>query len=58
VVIALIGILLLVIDLAKKQNYVPNLIVTLLLVFQSAIWELRYTKVWLAIGEPFANLFF
>jgi hypothetical protein len=57
-VIALIGIVLLVIDLVKKQNYVPNLVVALLLVFQSAIWELRYTKVWLAFGEPFANLLF
>ena len=58
VVIALIGVILLVVDLAKKHNYVPNLVVALLLVFQSVIWERRYTKVWLAIGEPFANLFF
>lgn len=44
-------------DLIKKRNYLPNLIVLMLMIFQSAEWELRGTLFWQPIGNIFAWLY-
>lgn len=56
--VALIGLLLLAIDIVNKRNYVPNLVVAGLMILYSLLWELRYTPVWQKPGEVFASLFF
>lgn len=58
VAVAFVALLFLVLDIVKKQNYVPNLIVTGLLILQSLLWELRYTAFWQKTGEIFADVFF
>lgn len=58
VAIALIGILSLIVDLLRKIDYKPNLIVVILLVVQSLIWEIRNTGIWQSIGKVFADAFF
>ncbi len=56
-VIAFISFIFLIIDLIKRRNYVPNLIVFLLMLFQCAEWELRATSFWQPIGRLFALLY-
>lgn len=56
--VALISIAFLVVDLVKKRDYKPNLIVVMLMVLYSLLWELRYTAVWQGFGDISAKLFF
>lgn len=57
-VVAMISILFLVVDLVKRRDYIPNLVVVILMVVQVLLWELRYTSVWQGFGEGFAKLLF
>ncbi len=56
--VALIGISLLVVDLVRKNYYLPNLIVALLLTFEAVVWELRYSTGWQLVGKTFATIFY
>jgi len=56
--VALISFAFLLVDLMKKRDYKPNLIVLLMMVLYAALWELRYTPVWQGFGDIFAKLFF
>lgn len=56
--VALISFAFLVVDLVKKRDYVPNLIVTGLMIFYLVAWEVRYTSAWQGVGEGFAKSFF
>ena len=55
---ALIGVIFLVVDIVHKRDYYPNLIVAGLMIFQSAIWEMRYSALWQGPGSTFADIFF
>lgn len=56
--VAIISAAFLVVDIVRKYDYRPNLIVVLLMVMYSACWELRHTPAWQEIGGTFATLFF
>jgi hypothetical protein len=56
--IALIGIVFFIVDLIKKHDYKPNLVVVILLILQSLVWEVRYSEVWQGFGDVFAKWFF
>ena len=56
--VAVVGIALLLVDLFKGNYYGPFLIVAALMILQSAIWELRYSKAWQLVGKTFATLFY
>jgi hypothetical protein len=57
-VVALIGILFLIVDILNSREYIPNLVVAGLMMFQLFIWEVRYSAVWQGPGKVFAELFF
>ena len=56
--VALIALAFLIFDLANKRDYVPNLVVTGLMLLHLVLWQLRYTPVWQKPGEVFAGAFF
>jgi len=55
--VSAIAVTLLAVDLIKKRDYKPFLIVACLMLFQSALWESRYTLVWQGIGEVIAKVY-
>jgi hypothetical protein len=57
VVVAVLAIALFAIDLIKKRDYKPFLIVACLMLLQSVLWELRYTAVWQSVGELIAKVY-
>jgi hypothetical protein len=57
-VISLIASVFLIVDLAKKRDYIPNLIVSGLMIIYLVAWEIRYTALWQSIGNGFAKAFF
>lgn len=57
-IVALVACVFLVVDIVKKRDYVPNLVVTGLMIFYWVAWEGRYTSAWQGVGEGFANAFF
>jgi hypothetical protein len=58
IVVAAGGIIFLIADLLKKRDYIPNLVVSGLIILYLVAWEIRYTALWQSIGEGFANAFF
>jgi hypothetical protein len=52
-----LAIALLVVDLIKKRDYKPFLIVACLMLLQSLLWEIRYTGVWQGVGEVIAKIY-
>ena len=56
-VVAVLAITLLVVDLAKKRDYKPFLIVACLMLLQSVLWEIRYTAAWQGVGEVIAKMY-
>jgi hypothetical protein len=57
-VVALSAAAFLLVDLVKKRDYMPNLVVTGLMIFYWVAWEARYTVAWQSLGEFFAKVFF
>jgi hypothetical protein len=55
--VSVLAVTLLVLDLVKKQDYKPFLIVTALMVLQSVLWEIRYTTLWQGIGEVVSKIY-
>jgi hypothetical protein len=55
--VSVLAVTLLVLDLIKKQDYKPFLIVTALMVLQSVLWEIRYTTLWQGIGEVVSKIY-
>ena len=56
-VVAVLAMTLLVVDLVKKRDYKPFLIVACLMLLQSVLWEIRYTAMWQGVGEVIAKLY-
>lgn len=56
-VMAFFAIIFLAIDVYKRRDYFPYLIVLFAMLFQSAAWELRSTDLWQSIGNVFAWLY-
>ncbi|HEX6889850.1 MAG TPA: hypothetical protein VF141_04140 [Chryseolinea sp.] len=55
--VSVLAVTLLVLDLIKKQDYKPFLIVTALMVLQSLLWEIRYTALWQGVGEVISKFY-
>lgn len=58
ITVAVTGIVFLAVDLVKRQDYRPYLILSALLVGQSILWEVRYSDASQAAWHLFAKLFF
>lgn len=56
--VILIALGMLVYDLIKKKNYIPNTIILVILLLAHAAWHFRYSDTWQTIGEGFASVFF
>lgn len=57
-VVALIASVFLAVDIIRKRDYFPNLIVTGSMIFYWVAWEARYTSAWQRIGDGIAKMFF
>jgi hypothetical protein len=55
--VSVLAILLLAVDLVKKRDYKPFLIVACLMLLQSVLWEIRYTAVWQGVGDVIAKMY-
>jgi hypothetical protein len=55
--VSVLAIGLLAVDLVKKRDYKPFLIVACLMLLQSLLWEIRYTVVWQSVGEVIAKIY-
>ncbi|MGC3945864.1 MAG: hypothetical protein QM762_15295 [Chryseolinea sp.] len=58
IIVASVAFVFLIIDIVKKQDYRPYAIVTLLMIIQSVLWEVRYTDFWQPIGRGLASLLY
>lgn len=55
--VSALAVTLLAVDVIKKRDYKPFLIVACLMLLQSVLWEIRYTAVWQGAGELIANVY-
>jgi len=58
ILIIAIALIFLVIDIRRKNNYRPYLVVLVTLVFLEVFWQFRFSEIWQVPAKAFADLLF
>ncbi len=56
--VIVIALIFLVFDIRKKNNYLPNLVVLITLVFLEVFWKFKFHEIWQVPAKTFADLLF